>query len=171
MNPIRQSVTYTSRYRSPLGEIILASDGHAITGLWFVDQRYFMEGIPSFEERDLPILDAAHEWLDAYFTGEEPPPISYKLPDTTPFRKAVWAQIERIPRGETVTYGHIANVLSETSGKQTSARAVGGAVGHNPISIIVPCHRVIGSDGRLTGYSGGIDRKSMILKLEGYEFQ
>ena len=154
-------------YQSPLGEIILASDGEALTGLWFAGQKY--EGstlAPEHEEKDLPVFDETRHWLDVYFTGKAPgftPPLKLKGTD---FRKTVWEILLTIPYGETTTYGEIAAAVARKTGGSVSARAVGGAVGHNPVSLIVPCHRVVGADGSLTGYAGGVDRKKALLTLE-----
>lgn len=164
---------YISHYHSPLGEITLASDGEALTGLWFDGQKYFGSTLgadPVGEE--LPVFVKTREWLELYFGGEKPdftPPLSLK---GTPFQKRVWEFLLTIPYGETATYGEIAERLSdegeEGEGRsKTSARAVGSAVGRNPISLIVPCHRVIGAGGRLTGYAGGIEKKERLLLLEG----
>ena len=154
-------------YLSPLGEIILASDGEALTGLWFAGQKY--EGAtlaPEHEEKDLPVFDETRRWLDVYFAGKDPgfpPPLRLRGTD---FRKTVWEILLTIPYGETTTYGEIAAQIARETGGSVSARAVGGAVGHNPVSLIVPCHRVVGADGSLTGYAGGIDRKKALLALE-----
>ncbi len=162
-------MTYTARYHSPLGEIILACDDEAITGLWFSGQRYFDNTfLRDAKKENHPLLDEAKHWLDIYFSGHEPDfllPLKY---DATEFRKMVWNILRTIPYGRTITYGEIAAIIkSQTGGGKMSAQAVGGAVGHNPISIIIPCHRVVGSDGGLTGYAGGINRKIKLLELEG----
>lgn len=159
---------YSYHYISPLGNITLASDGEALTGLWFDGQKYFPHNLISESiEADLPIFKQTVKWLDIYFSGNEPDfttPISLQ---TTQFRKAVYDILLTIPYGQTMTYGEIANILAEKNGvKRMSAQAVGGAVGHNPISIIIPCHRVVGADGSLTGYAGGLDKKIALLKLE-----
>lgn len=161
-------MTYTYYYSSPLGSINLASDGEALTGLWFDGHKHFPHKLISEStEAELPIFTQAINWLDTYFGGEVPnfiPPISL---NTTPFCKTVYDILLTIPYGQTMTYGEIANIIAEHKGvERMSAQAVGGAVGHNPISIIIPCHRVIGADGSLTGYAGGIDRKIELLKLE-----
>ncbi len=160
-------MVYT-RYDSPLGTILLAADEEGLTGLWFEGQR----GCPAPRQArpagESPALDAARRWLDAYFGGREPdfaPPLHLT---GTPFQLAVWALLREIPYGKTVSYGEMARRLAMRRGlTRTSARAVGGAVGRNPVSLIVPCHRVIGADGSLTGYAGGIDRKRALLALEG----
>ena len=158
-------------YISPLGVITLASDGEALTGLWFGGQKHYPNKL--VEERtkaEMPIFTQTCTWLDIYFSGKVPdytPPISIH---TTPFRKAVYDILLTIPYGQTMTYGGIARILAERQGvERMSAQAVGGAVGHNPIGIIIPCHRVVGTDGRLTGYAGGLDKKIALLKLEKYE--
>lgn len=161
-------MTYTYHYISPLGGITLAGDGEALTGLWFDGQKYYGGGIGNeVTERELPIFAQTCSWLDIYFSGKAPdftPKISLQ---TTPFRRAVYDILLTIPYGQTMTYGEIARTLAKQLGiDHMSAQAVGGAVGHNPISIIIPCHRVIGAGGRLTGYAGGLDRKTSLLKLE-----
>ena len=159
---------YTCHYDSPLGGMTLACDGESLTGLWFDGQRYFA-GVPETQhtEKKLPVFEQAVHWLDVYFSGREPdftPPLRMK---TTAFRKAVWEILLTIPYGQTMTYGEIADRLAGKKGLvRMSARAVGGAVSHNAISLIVPCHRVVGSDGNLTGYAGGIQRKVKLLALE-----
>ena len=159
---------YTHHYDSPLGGITMASDGESLTGLWFDGQKYFADTLgQDHEERGLPVFEQADRWLDTYFSGREPdltPPLHMK---TTEFRKAVWDIMLTIPYGSTMTYGEIAKRVAEEKGlKHMSAQAVGGAVGHNSISLMIPCHRVVGSDGSLTGYAGGIDRKIKLLELE-----
>ena len=162
---------YIHRYDSPLGGIMAASDGDAITGLWFEGQKYYADTLErDHEEKELPVFAQADQWLDVYFSGKAPdftPPLKMK---TNAFRKAVWEILLTIPYGQTVTYGEIAERLAkQRSGAGVSARAVGGAVGHNAISLIIPCHRVVGSDGNLTGYAGGIDKKEKLLALEQAE--
>lgn len=159
---------YTAHYTSPLGGITLASDGAALTGLWFDGQKYFGAGLAEDrEERELPVFDQAAEWLDLYFDGQVPgfvPPLRMR---TTPFRRAVWEILLAIPYGQTMTYGQIAAQMAGAQEKHVSAQAVGGAVGHNTVSLIIPCHRVVGADGSLTGYAGGLDKKIRLLTLEG----
>ena len=161
---------YTCKYKSPLGEILLAADEIGLTGLWFEGQKYYMDKIiEDFEEKkNLPVLDQAEYWLDRYFAGQDPDPEELPLaPAGSDFRKEVWKIITKIPYGCTITYGKIAKILAVKRGaKSISPQAVGGAVGHNPISVIIPCHRVIGSDGSLTGYAGGIHKKGQLLELE-----
>ena len=159
---------YIHHYMSPLGGITIASDGEALTGLWFDGQKYFEANLPEeHEEKRLEIFDITDKWLDIYFSGKEPdftPPLSMK---TTEFRKKVWKILLTIPYGKTMTYGEIAEKIAKDSGKaKMSAQAVGGAVGHNSISLIIPCHRVIGANGSLTGYAGGIEKKKKLLELE-----
>ena len=160
---------YTYHYDSPLGGITLASDGDALTGLWFDGQKYFADALEAeHEEKPLPVFEQADKWLDIYFSGKAPdftPPLNMK---TTEFRKAVWEIMLTIPFGETMTYGEIAYKIAKQKGvTHMSAQAVGGAVGHNSISLIIPCHRVVGANGSLTGYAGGIDKKIKLLELEG----
>lgn len=162
---------YIHHYNSILGEITIASDGEAINGLWFDAQKYFAAGLaPDHAEAELPIFEEIDSWLDIYFSGREPdfmPALSLKA---TPFRKLVLEILLSIPYGQVMTYGDIARRIAASRGlARMSARAVGGAVGHNPISILIPCHRVIGSGGNLTGYAGGIDRKLKLLTLERAE--
>ena len=160
---------YTSKYVSPLGNILLAADETGLTGLWFEGQKYFALYLDkNHEEKDLPVFKEARRWLDIYFTGKEPP---FKLPlhfTGSPFQNEVWKILYSIPYGKTMTYGEIAQILAQKRGlPRMSAQAVGGAVGRNEISIIVPCHRVVGASGSLTGYAGGINKKIELLKLEG----
>ena len=161
-------MTYTASYASPLGEALLASDGSALTGLWFAGQKHFAAGLAEdvCEESDLPVFEAVRAWLDAYFAGEEPGPLPPVAFAGTPFQHMVWEELPRIPRGETCTYGDLAQHIGERRGAPTSARAVGTAVGRNPVSVIVPCHRVLGASGALTGYAGGVWRKRALLALE-----
>ena len=152
-----------TRYESPLGSLLLAADQTGLTGLWFVGQKYF----PSFSDGDFfenetPVLTEAKHWLSLYFSGKEPDFLPSLHPQGSSFRQAVWNVLLTIPRGQAMTYGEIARRLNVRS-----AQAVGGAVGHNPISILIPCHRVVGSDGSLTGYAGGLARKEWLLHLEG----
>lgn len=161
-------MVYTYHYTSPLGIITLAGNGESLTGLWFDGQKNFSHKLISESiESELPIFTQTCNWLDIYFSGRIPdfiPPISL---NTTPFRKAVYDILLTIPYGHTMTYGEIANIIAKQNGvERMSARSVGGAVGHNPVSIIIPCHRVVGADGSLNGYAGGLDRKMELLKLE-----
>ncbi len=161
-------MTFTQHYDSPLGGILLAADEVGLTGLWFDGQKYFARDLPAERmEQDTPVLSEAKRWLDIYFTGREPdftPPLH---PIGSAFRQGVWDILLQIPYGQTATYGEIARRLAAKQGlPQMSAQAVGGAVGHNEISIIIPCHRVVGTNGSLTGYAGGIDKKVKLLELE-----
>ena len=155
-------------YHSPLGPIMMASDGEALSGLWFEGQKYFADGIEGeYTEKSLPIFDEVTRWLDIYFKGHEPGFTPLILMKTTSFRKAVWEVMLTIPYGKTMTYGEIANVIAKKRNiSKMSSQAVGGAVSHNSISLIIPCHRVVGADGSLTGYAGGIDKKMQLLELE-----
>ena len=165
-------------YNSPLGGITLASDEEGLTGLWFDGQKYFGSGIlkddpmpEKAETKKPPVLEQTVKWLDLYFSGQEPdftPPLHLIGSE---FRLAVWKILLEIPYGQMTTYKELAGRIAEQRGiKSMSAQAVGGAVGHNPISIIVPCHRVLGTDGSLTGYAGGIDKKISLLTLEKAAF-
>jgi len=162
-------VRYTSSYQSPLGPVLLASDGEALTGLWFEGQKYFARGLDrDCEERVLPVFEESRKWLDVYFSGQAPDFTPLLRPAGTAFQREVWQLLRTIPSGRTVTYGELARRLAEKRGRaRLSAQAVGGAVGRNPISILIPCHRVVGSNGSLTGYAGGIGKKVALLKLEG----
>lgn len=167
---------YRTCYDSPVGRLMLASDGTNLTGLWLEGQKYFASTIGKTDvtdRSDLPIFAAAVNWLDRYFAGKKPKSSELPLaPAGSDFRKAVWNILCEIPYGEVTSYGRIAGKAAARLQKTgMSGRAVGGAVGHNPISIIIPCHRVVGADGSLTGYAGGIDKKIKLLKLEGVEMQ
>ena len=167
---------YINRYESPLGGILLAADGIRLTGLWFEGQKYYARTLDEeHEEKNMEVFRETRRWLDIYFSGQE----QDFMPDIhltgTQFQVRVWELLRQIPYGQTVTYREIARRLSAEEGGNeagraetggTSARAVGGAVGHNKISIIIPCHRVVGSDGSLTGYAGGVERKVRLLQLE-----
>lgn len=160
---------YTSHYASPMGNILLAADDIGLTGLWFAGQKYFALRLDAeHSEKETPILTQAKKWLDIYFAGQEPAidiPLHFV---GTAFQKEVWQILCLIPYGRTITYGAIAKRIASQRGiRQMSAQAVGSAVGHNNISIIVPCHRVVGQNGSLTGYAGGIDKKAGLLSLEG----
>ena len=160
---------YTAHYDSPLGGILLAADGEGLTGLWFDGAKYFAAHLDAeHREGDAPALDGARRWLDAYFAGRDPgfaPPLHLV---GSAFQREVWALLLRIPYGQTTTYGALARQLAARQGlARMSAQAVGGAVGRNPVSLIVPCHRVVGSGGSLTGYAGGVDKKIALLRLEG----
>ena len=162
---------YIYSYQSPLGGITMASNGTALTGLWFNGQKYFAEGLAeTAAAKTLPVFDETVRWLDIYFGGHRPDFTPLLNLEGTAFRKEVWQLLLQIPYGETTTYGELAAQLAAHNGlKRMSAQAVGGAVGHNPISIIVPCHRVVGTSGSLTGYAGGLAKKLALLKLEGID--
>ena len=164
---------YTYRYASPLGGITMASDGVNLTGLWFDGQKYFAAGLPECHtEKYLSVFGQTGQWLDIYFSGKAPdfmPPLS--MHGISSFRKRVWEILLTIPFGQVTSYGKIAAQMAGETGKPVSAQAVGGAVGHNAISLIIPCHRVVGADGCLTGYAGGINKKLALLKLEGVAIQ
>lgn len=167
-NGRQKSMDYTYRYPSPLGNITLASDGTDLIGLWFDGQKYDRSTLASnHREQKLPIFEETCRWLDLYFSGRNPdftPPIRMR---TTEFRRSVWEILLTIPYGKTMTYGEIAKRLaSQQSLSHMSAQAVGGAVGHNAISLIIPCHRVIGANGSLTGYAGGMEKKRKLLESE-----
>lgn len=153
-------------YESPLGLMLLAQEGEFIVGLWFQEQKHFPN--MQLEKGDTPLLKKARNWLDRYFAGERPSPEELPLaPHGTAFRQEVWKLLMKIPYGETSTYGLLAQQMAQQRGiSRMSAQAVGGAVGHNPISIIIPCHRVLGTDGSLIGYAGGLERKAALLAIE-----
>ncbi len=160
-------MVFTQQYQSPLGGILLAADEIGLVGLWFDGQKYFANTLPTETvQESTPILAEAARWLDLYFAGRTPdftPPLHLSGSD---FRKAVWDILLTIPYGQTITYGDIARQLAAQQGGKVSAQAVGGAVGHNEVSLIIPCHRVVGTNGSLTGYAGGIDKKIKLLELE-----
>ncbi|MCM1003526.1 MAG: methylated-DNA--[protein]-cysteine S-methyltransferase [Candidatus Gastranaerophilales bacterium] len=162
---------YKTAYSSPVGNIVMASDGNSLTGLWFEGQKYFAATIGEdvLENNDLNIFSKTKNWLDRYFQGRQPEISELLLnPFGNSFRQRVWQILCEIPYGSTMTYGEIAQIIARENGKQSmSAQAVGGAVGHNPISIIIPCHRVVGANGKLTGYAGGIEKKIKLLMHEG----
>ncbi len=158
---------WVCHWDTPLGPVTAASDGESLIGLWFDGQRHFAAGLsPERREADLPVFREVRRWLTLYFQGREPdfaPPLA---PRGTAFQRAVWELLRAIPYGETVTYGAVAAALARETGESASPRAVGGAVGRNPISLLIPCHRVVGAGGSLTGYAGGLDRKRALLALE-----
>lgn len=160
---------FISHYNSPLGGMTMASDGTHLVGLWFDGQKHIADTLDQQHETldDLPVFEETRRWLDLYFAGE--------IPDFTPalfllgndFRRSVWEVLLSIPYGQTMTYGDIARIIARERGLVSmSAQAVGGAVGHNPISLIIPCHRVVGANGSLTGYAGGIERKRWLIQKE-----
>ena len=152
---------FIQHYKSPIGGILLAADEIGLTGLWFDGQKYFARSLPNERtETETPVLLAAKHWLDIYFAGKKPDLLPPLHPIGSAFRRSVWDILLQIPYGQTTTYGEIARQFAEKQGlPRMSAQAVGGAVGHNEISIIIPCHRVVGTNGSLTGYAGGIDKK------------
>ena len=161
-------MAYTGTYHSPLGNLLLAADDTGLTGLWFEGQKYFARTLPEEQLlKETPVLAETRHWLNIYFSGEEPaftPPLH---PAGSAFRQAVWQILLQIPYGQTTTYGEIAKKLAKMqNASHMSAQAVGGAVGHNEISIIIPCHRVVGTSGSLIGYAGGIEKKVALLMLE-----
>lgn len=166
---------YSTIYLSPLGKITLASDGGKLIGLWLEGQKYHGNTIlgAMIEKSDLPIFAETKKWLDRYFAAGKPAPAELPLaPSGSEFRQRVWKILCEIPSGEVITYGSIAKqIAGEMNRKSMSSQAVGGAVGHNPISIIIPCHRVVGANGSLTGYAGGLAAKEKLLELEGVDVQ
>ena len=164
---------YSTSYSSPLGLITMVSNGEKLIGLWLEGQKYFAETIIKevVENDDLEIFTSTKQWLNRYFAGDKPNISELPLePSGGEFRKIVWEILCEIPYGETITYGEIAKkVAIKMNKKSMSSQAVGGAVGHNPISIIIPCHRVVGVNGNLTGYAGGIDKKIRLLEHEGVD--
>ena len=164
---------YSTTYPSPLGKITLACDGINLAGLWFEGQKYFGASISEkmTENNGIPVFASAKNWLDRYFAGKKPAISELPLaPTGSEFRQKVWKMLCEIPYGEVTSYGGIAKKMAAKLKKESmSSQAVGGAVGHNPISIIIPCHRVVGSNGSLTGYAGGIEKKIKLLELEGVD--
>ncbi|WP_172120293.1 methylated-DNA--[protein]-cysteine S-methyltransferase [Actinomyces faecalis] len=174
---------YVQAYSSPLGPMTLAAAtgtglpaAGALTGVWFDGQTHDRAGLPDDaalvspgDDGEPAVLAAARAWLDATFAGTDPGEPPLLAPAGTDFQLRVWDQLRAIPRGQTRTYGQIATRLETVLGRPTSARAVGGAVGRNPVSVVVPCHRVLGADGALTGYAGGPERKAWLLRHEGVD--
>lgn len=156
------------KYVSPIGEITFAGKEEGLTGLWFDGQKYFGAGLPEqCEQKEIPVFADARRWLDLYFQGKDPGFTPKLCMETSAFRKEVWEILLKIPYGKTMTYKEIAQILARQRGLSSmSAQAVGGAVGHNPISLMIPCHRVVGTNGSLTGYAGGIEKKKALLELE-----
>ncbi len=165
--------TYVTYYDSCVGRLTIASDGENITGLWIENQKYYgyKQLDNAVREDGLKIFKKTKNWLDAYFNKENPDISKLSLKTVgTPFRQEVWKILETIPYGTTTTYANIASIIAEHRNiDKMSSQAVGGAVGHNPISIIIPCHRVVGKNGSLTGYAGGINNKIKLLELEGVD--
>lgn len=166
-------MVYTSHYDSPIGALLLAERDEKLVGVWMEGQKYFLGSLreETQERESSPVLRQAGLWLDRYFAGERPAISELPLaPIGSEFRKEVWQVLCEIPYGETTTYGEISQKIAARRGlERMSAQAVGGAVGHNPISIIVPCHRVVGSNGSLTGYAGGLQKKIKLLTHEGVD--
>mgnify|MGYP003362361737 CR=1 FL=1 len=163
---------YRTTLSSPLGPLMLAGDEGHLTGLWMEGQKYFAAHLPPAVpvRDDLPLFSQAANWLARYFAGAAPDPAALPLaPAGSDFQKMVWAKLLAIPYGQTTTYGAIARQLAAETGRSMASQAVGGAVGHNPISIIIPCHRVVGATGSLTGYAGGLDKKRWLLAHEGVD--
>ncbi|MDR2258881.1 MAG: methylated-DNA--[protein]-cysteine S-methyltransferase [Treponema sp.] len=172
---------YTCTVDTPLGAMTAAAEDGALTGLWFAGQKYYPRAGGWTSDPGYPVFEALRKWLAVYFSGQTPPPWENRRlpglfagtlrlnPRGTAFRQAVWDMLLAIPYGQVSTYGAIAKRLATDRGVSAmSAQAVGGAVGHNPLSILIPCHRVVGSTGKLTGYAGGLDRKRALLRLEGH---
>ncbi len=164
---------YYTNFKSPIGILTIVSDGESLIGLWIAGQKYFLGKVERrlTEKADLEIFKQTKIWLQDYFNGLNPSLCKLKLaPDGSDFAKEVWKVLLEIPYGETITYGEIAKIIAQNFGKRKmSAQAVGGAVGHNPISIIIPCHRVVGANGNLTGYAGGLNLKVKLLEHEGLD--
>ena len=163
---------YTMHCDSPVGRLLLAAGDQALTGVWIQGQKYFPALPPDAVQNDeAPVLKQTAQWLDRYFAGRKPAISELPLaPVGSEFQQEVWKLLCEIPYGEVTTYGDIAKKLAARHGKNTmSSQAVGGAVGHNPISVIIPCHRVVGTNGSLTGYAGGLQRKIQLLTLEGVD--
>lgn len=175
---ISKELWYTTEYASPLGQLLLASDGTALTGLWFYGQKHFAalldrKGIKQkmCNCQDIEALADAHRWLGEYFKGEKPEWLPQIRFYGSEFSCCVWRNLLLIPYGQTTTYGELSRSVARDLGLQSmSAQAIGGAVGHNPVGIIVPCHRVVGAGGKLTGYAGGLERKEWLLRHEGYSW-
>ena len=159
---------YTCTIKTPLGIMRAAAEDGSLTGLWFEGQKYYPEAAGLWQPRpEYPVFETLRQWLGAYFAGKMPAPDLPLAPAGTEFRKAVWNLLREIPYGETRSYGEIARkIAAEKKIASMSGQAVGGAVGHNPVSLLIPCHRVVGSHGELTGYAGGLERKAFLLELE-----
>lgn len=166
-----EKIYYQTQYESPLGTLTLGATGDALVGLWLPGQKYFAASVPveMTPNNDLPIFLRTRDWLNRYFAGEQPSPAALSLaPSGSDFRRMIWDFLLEIPYGQTVTYGRLADLAARKMNRpHMSAQAVGGAVGHNPISIIIPCHRVLGTDGSFTGYAGGVEKKRWLLAHEG----
>lgn len=164
---------YKSIYQSPIGPLDIVSDEDAIKGVWYSKQKHYggKYDMDAMVNEEIPVIQQVKQWLDDYFAGKNPPVDKSILdPEVTPYRKQILDILVDVPYGQTISYKELADqVAANTEGKKGSARAAGGAVGHNPISILIPCHRVVATDGALTGYAGGIDRKIELLALEGFD--
>ena len=171
----RNNMIIQSIYHSPIGELLIAVNDDVLLGVWMKDQKYYKQNINEEMKHDdqHKIIMQTKSWLDRYFCNEKPPIDELHLaPVGTPFRKDVWDILMRIPYGQVITYQDIARQIAKAKGiKRMSAQAIGGAVGHNPISIIIPCHRVVGTNGSLTGYAGGIEKKIALLQHEQVDMQ
>ncbi len=161
---------YSDTYESPLGRITMTSDGEAVKGLWIDGQHYYMDSLGELPvKKELAVFEQTKGWLDDYFAGKVPGALPPLAPEGSAFRQRVWELLLEIPYGQIRTYSDIAKQLAEERGQvKMAAQAVGGAVGHNPISILIPCHRVVGKDGSLIGYGGGLDKKIALLGIEGW---
>lgn len=167
-------MNYICKYKTPdgFGDLVMCGDGEALTGLWFEGSRDDCRDTRGYESRETPVLRDARRWLDEYFAGHDPGfTPNYRIEGLTTFRQAVIDEMLRIPYGTTVSYGDVAKAIEKKRGGRVSAQAVGGAVGWNPICIIIPCHRVIGADGTLTGYGGGLGNKVSLLEHEGVDVE
>lgn len=167
---------YQTELDSPLGKLTAISDGEALLGLWFVGQKFDRRCFETCEELvekvELNVFEHTQKWLTAYFAGDMSVAMPLLRPQGTAFQQEVWQLLRTIPAGKTVTYGELAQQIAKHRGqKHFSAQAIGGSVGRNPISLLIPCHRVLGSDGSLTGYAGGVERKQALLQSEGVNIQ
>ena len=166
---------FQATYESPLGTLTMSSEGETLIGLWMETQTYFPSTVKEemVPKEDLPLFSEVKRWLNRYFSGEKPVPAELPLsPRGSSFQREVWKMLCEIPYGGWITYGEIAKSIAlKRENKKMSPQAVGGAVGHNPISIIIPCHRVLGAGGRLTGYTGGLDKKIRLLEHEGFQIK
>ncbi|MDY3281708.1 methylated-DNA--[protein]-cysteine S-methyltransferase [Dysosmobacter sp.] len=161
---------YYTTVESPVGTLTVISDGEAVTGLDFPLRRGRPRPAPEGTRApELPVLRQTERWLAAYFAGEDPGPVPPVRTEGTAFQERVWAKLRAIPCGEVTTYGRIADAIAAETGRRQSAQAVGGAVGRNPVAILIPCHRVVGSGGSLTGFGGGLDAKVRLLETEGVD--
>lgn len=160
---------YYAHLETPLGKALVTAENSALTGFWFIGQKYFPQNMAQWTANTgYPVFAALEKWLAAYFAGKNPAIDFACAPKGSDFQKTVWDILLQIPYGKLTTYGAIAKEMAKKMGRESmSAQAVGGAVGHNPISVIIPCHRVVGTNGSLTGYAGGIDKKTALLRLEG----